>query len=210
SGLHATQTFDLRIVEPSGARQMIRQLARSFRDAGLTVSIRDREPVSGFDAPPQVLQAGDEHVLLLAYDSDAEATDVVSQIPAGAASLLGDERVESSPLQLDRKSSLLAVYQGEDEQVLDALTAGLGDPVSTVAAVTSQPAPPPTPEDVEALLAMLDNKSLFNTKQYPAIRSIFANRFESEFAPAIEAALGDDYVELQTWFDAHADFEQEL
>src|SRR5690606_6921370 len=46
SGLHATQTFDLRIVEPSGARQMIRQLARSFRDAGLTVSIRDREPVS--------------------------------------------------------------------------------------------------------------------------------------------------------------------
>lgn len=206
----ATQTFFLRIPEPTGAEAAIDALASDLSDQGLTVWTRRREPLPGMPGTPQILSAGEFEILLLPFESDSLADAAASQIPPDASSLLGDVRDETQPLQLYRGDSLIAIYQGNDSTLLASLAANFGEPFTRIAAQETKPAPPPTPEDVQTLLGLYEKKLLFKTRQYPEIRQIFADRFEDEFDFEIRTAFGNDTEAMMAWLDEHPDLKQEL
>lgn len=209
-GLHASHTFYLRIPEPTGPQATIDALERDLSDAGLTVWTRKREPLPGLEGEPNLLTAGGAEIYLVPFASNEAADEAAAKLPPDASSLLGDERVETEALQVYRGDGLIAVYQGGDETVLAALNNSFGSPFTTVAAREMRDEPPPTPEDIQSLLGLLDKKLLFKTKQYPEIRKVFANRFEQEFDTEIRTAFGDDYDEVKRWLDEHTDLKEEL
>ena len=62
----------------------------------------------------------------------------------------------------------------------------------------------------DELLTMFREKRLFQRKEYPALRKLFADRFERAHAAEIKQALGADFDEVQAWFADHPEAREEF
>jgi len=62
----------------------------------------------------------------------------------------------------------------------------------------------------QTILSLYRDRQLFKKTQYTVLRSIYADRFASEYEDQIREGLGDDYQEAMEWFDEHPELKEEL
>ena len=67
-----------------------------------------------------------------------------------------------------------------------------------------------TEDEIKEMLGLYDNRSLFSTKEYPALRRIFADRFERQNDQEIKAAFGADYDSISAWLNENSLLKEEL
>ena len=192
-------------------------------------------------APSRVLRVGDEKLNVFLYDTPEAAAEAATQI-APDLSAVGSRRNEwRSSASCFRRGRLIMLYAGDVPSLCDALAERLGEPLAKYvlsdkrrlvaggspamveeasrASATPSTSPTSTPGqgDLAELAELYQTKKLFVKKEYPALRKIFARRFEREQQAAITAAMadkekppawlkGDDFKEeLFTAFDAAHD-----
>ena len=67
-----------------------------------------------------------------------------------------------------------------------------------------------TDQEMEEIAELYQDRSLFNTKTYPALRTVFAERFARQHNREIRDALGPEYDAIMTWLDENAVIKEEL
>ncbi len=65
-------------------------------------------------------------------------------------------------------------------------------------------------ELVQSLLTSNDERKLLSKKEYPAIRKLFADRFERIYGSQLRQGLGADAEEMMQWFAEHAEIREEF
>jgi hypothetical protein len=65
-------------------------------------------------------------------------------------------------------------------------------------------------ELVQALLTLNDDRKLLSKKEYPAVRKLFADRFEKLYGSQLRQGLGADADEMMEWFAQHAEVREEF
>ncbi len=67
-----------------------------------------------------------------------------------------------------------------------------------------------TEEEITRMRELYDTRSLFSSREYPALRRVFADRFERQREQEIKAAFGADYDSISTWLDENRVLKEEL
>jgi hypothetical protein len=121
------------------------------------------------------------------------------------------------------------------EGVRDGLSASQKFSVTVTAPerVAAEPVAPPTPapvetapvaapppeqpvvedlaaEDEKAILALYAANRLLDRREYPALRKLYARRFERDHLPQIQEGLGADYEKVMAWLNSNNELKEEL
>jgi hypothetical protein len=221
-GMSATLELQIAVTAPD--RPIDRIVAR-LREAGLKASAVQEVPAEPFSGSALAVQVTGGRLRSFEYPSAEAAEGEAAQIAADATTLFGRPQSWLGPVHLYKHDRWLACYEGNDAEVLSHVAAALGPPIAagglteaaTVAAsilpptpVPTEAAPPAPAADEEALLQLYRDKKLLSPKEYPAVRRIFAERFEREHARQIEAAYSPDAAAMNDWLAAHVDLKEEF
>jgi tetratricopeptide (TPR) repeat protein len=202
----------------AAAESPLDKLVARFRAKGVDVRAGEGTPGADLSGEGSVLQLKDESFDVYHYESDeAAAGDVDLVKDSGKGSDVAKRMM--GRVRFYREGTVVVVYAGESESVATALASVLGTPFADekyVAAPTVADAPTLDPGDA-LLISLLDERDkrartakLFSTYQYPAIRKVFAERFEKEHEADLRRGFGDDYDDMMKWLDARTDFKESL
>jgi len=227
-GLQAIARFPVTVV----ARvRPVDRLVATLREQGAKTAIVPGTFVHAFKGTGLTLLIDGRETRVIEYESDdAARRDVVQlvthrnrfEMPATPESWAG-------PLRYFHNRDLIVVYAGLDPDFTENLVRWLGEPLESSAKRLPAPAEPapaePAPAEPEPaqeppdrfstdqtaqLLELYENGQLFRTRQYQALRAIFADRFQREQAEAIEAVINVDDKELSQWLDDHQEIKEEF
>lgn len=65
-------------------------------------------------------------------------------------------------------------------------------------------------EFLNSLVSIFDEKKLLNKKEYPAIRKLFADRFERQHGKELEAGYGEDAADMKKWLEENSEIRDEF
>ncbi|HWB13055.1 MAG TPA: hypothetical protein VG826_27775 [Pirellulales bacterium] len=184
-------------------------------------------------APSRVLRVGDEQLNVFVYDAPEAAAVAAAQIAPDLSAVAGRQNEWRSSASCFRRGRLIMLYAGEVPSLYDALTERLGEPLAKCVASDKRqlaaggsvsmveqadpasakpdasPTSTPGEDDLADLVELYQAKKLFVRKEYPALRKIFAKRFEREQQAAIAAAVTDK-EKPPAWLQGRDDFKEEL
>ena len=219
-GQSALQSIVFRNPQPQRPADLLAAVAADLEKAGLTATASERERLPIFPTIPRSLSVTDpdgeggggpaEEVIFVRFSDAASLAAAVENLPNDPDKIFGREQATERPLNLYRTDDSLVLYAGDHRLILDALAVNAGVAFASLVPKPMVAEAPPTPQDVQTLLKLAQKKTLFNTKQYPEIRKIFADRFERDHADQIGFAFGSDAAAMREWLDAHTDIKEEL
>ena len=212
-GAEATVRFSIQVEPP--ASPLLRLMA-ALRKAGLAV-----EQTVG-DAPPRFtgdaihLAVGEEYLTILEYTTDTSAAEDAAQVTEAGQRLFGEPAEWKSKTSLFRKDNRIAIYSGTSPAGLKAIRGFFGEPF--VVAETSKMAPPPvkpverTVQEnlVDSLVHLHEQKNLMGKKDYPGVRRVFSEFFESQNEFLLTKLGEGDGADFKKWLNEHTDFKEEF
>lgn len=229
-GQRSTAKFIVR-VEQEIPKLALPDLMRALSHSGAQVQSVDRtRPAVAFAGNYVPLTINGELVELFEYENPPALARDVSQVASDASSLFGEAQVWKAQPHFYQQMNWIALYQGTDSEVLNALhghfgapfaegkvaeaVIGIGTPLGAVPRpVTPSMEEPPAAKQQgdEEILDLYEKDRLTNVRFYPNLRKIFADRFFAENQQQIKTGLGDaEYAELMNWFAENPDIKEEL
>jgi hypothetical protein len=224
SGLSATGRFRVTVHVPE---QPIDAVVDAFGAQGLPARAESGDFEHSFAGTPGVLRVRGETIRFFQYGSDDATRVDVLKIAKGRTALQMPSLPDSwvGPTRYFRKGRLLLVYAGLDEKLVESLVEVVGQPlersrtqrVSNIPSLTV-PVPDESSENGTApgefssaelvqLAAWHKNGQLFRERNYQAIRNIFADRFERDYAEVIKQAVDPGF---RQWLEEHSEIKAEL
>ncbi|MEX1233165.1 MAG: putative Ig domain-containing protein [Planctomycetaceae bacterium] len=201
--------FSITIPAPTGLVKLIADL----REEGLDVKELSRDDYPPFSVSRQVLEVGSHQLSVFEYDTPEAAAADALQIAEDASTLFGKPRDWPTPPRFYRDDRLVVLYEGDDQELIASLSRRVGIPFAVGTTPEPMPAAPvelATPADVVQLTELYQQKKLFKLREYPALRKIFAARFEEKFADEIRRGFGADYETMTSWLNEHPDIKEEF
>jgi hypothetical protein len=230
----ATAPFTVHVVTTDPPlEQLLSELGASGVKAELLPEGFSTPFAKWLETPSRVVRVGDEQLNVFVYDTPEAAAEAARQIAPDLSAVAARRHEWKSPASCFHRGRLIALYVGEVPSLYDALTERLGAPlakcvtsekrrlasggpvgvveevVPAAAKPDASPTSPPGEDDLAALVELYQAKKLFVKKEYPALREIFARRFEREQQAAIAAVVADK-EQPPAWLAGHDDFKQEL
>jgi hypothetical protein len=218
-GVSTTTAFDVEVLASTvPVRDVAAEMAERLRGAGITATAAGTYSRPGIAVEARRFQAGSELLEVYDFGTPDAAQEAIAQLAA-----IGRDEAKRSRRGY-RADGLLVVYEGDAARLVAQLDAAFGVPAfhrplqvaaadplpATIAppAATEPAADETTRREDEQILALHENKQLFTpAKSYPALRAIFAARFERAHRAEIDAAFDED---LQRWLTEHPDVKEEL
>ena len=156
----------------------------ALRLAGQSVEVGDPVEQPFFSVPGQVIVVNGEDVQVFEYPDSAAAAAEAAQISPDASSVGTTMVTWVAALHFYAMDRIIALYVGDNQAVVDALTKELGQPIAE-----GQGMPPLPPPDAATLLA-----DAFAAADYEALRTMMGETF----------AIGNWLSEGQTLAPAEA------
>jgi len=190
------------------------RLLDDFRERQIEVEVLGKSTFAPFAGDGYVVKAAGEEVLLLEYASPEAARADAVQISGDATEYFGKLVSWKSPPRFYLREQIIALYTGNETQLIDNLDVLFGRPFANAQSDAddshdSQAAWQPSPFD-EELLALYRRKQLWSQVHYALVRHIFADRFASLCASQITLAFGEDFDDINKWFDHNTKIKEEL
>ncbi|MBS0205299.1 MAG: hypothetical protein JSS49_20540 [Planctomycetes bacterium] len=213
NGAEAIVQFSIQTAPP--ASPLLRLMA-ALRKSGLTVETTVGETPPGFTGEVTHLAVGEEYLTILQYTTDTSAAEDAAQVTDAGQRLFGEPAEWKSRTSLFRRDNRIAIYSGSSPPILKAVRESFGEPF--VVAEASKVTPPPVqpvertvPEKLADSLAKLhEQKNLIGKKDYPGVRKLFSDFFESQ-NEFLLAKLGEgDGADFQKWLNEHTEFKEEF
>lgn len=202
AGLSASLSFS---VEVESAPTTLRTLADSLRARGVSVETAAHDRVPQFSGDAISLTLFGEEVVALEYDST-----VSLEADARASAEAKPEPGQATPF-LFKDEKYIALYRGENPQVLDALRAEFGSPVVEGAkAVAVTPTEKRADPLDEKILALYRRDRLATPDAYPVLRSVFTEKFQQQQTAALRSGWAADQDDMLAWLDERPDIKEEL
>ncbi len=218
----AQAEFSVRV---EGRATPTEQLVADLRVRGLEVQPAEGSLPGPLAAECQLLSVDGEQIGVYEYGEPAAAEADARVVTTVVMERLTKSAGAAGPGRLYQSGRLLVLYLGGKPGVNEYLDACCGGAVPlaavTPATVPDEPPTEPTepgtkpeaaPEDQfdARVLALHEEGKLFSMKEYPTLRKIFADRFESSRAEELRQAFGEDREAMMQWFGGHVDIKEEL
>ncbi|NQT12396.1 MAG: hypothetical protein HQ582_06600, partial [Planctomycetes bacterium] len=223
----ARKTFRVRVAEPlrpvaQDPDLAIDQFVLFLKEKDAEVVVSEEE----FAHPPlsgklRVLTVDGHRVGAFGYGTAAEAERDAKGVSADDLEPFAASLPEQPSAYLFRHDRLIAFYVGREPTLLNLIDGWMGRPQVTKALkaqVEEMPvevAEPSAQERGDEIILGLYNKNRLLAKgTYPALRKVYADRFEEEHREEIEQAFGGEGDEeagrMLAWLEDHTDIKEEL
>lgn len=225
----ARETFRVRVAEPlrpvaQDPDLAIDQLVLFLKEKDAEVVVSEEE----FAHPPlsgklRVLTVDGHRVGAFGYGTAAEAERDAKAVSADDLEPFAASLPEQPSAHLFRHDRLIAFYVGREPTLLNLIDGWMGRPQVTKALkakVEEMPvevAEPSAQERGDEIILGLHNKNRLLAKgTYPALRKVYADRFEEEHREEIEQAFGgegdgdEEAGQMLAWLEDHTDIKEEL
>lgn len=167
-----------------------------------------------FNVPAETLLLPEGRVDVYLYESGRQIDEELQTVSATDATIAGKKIEWAGTPHFFRDDQFLAVYEGDNPNVLAALKQQFGavDRVLSLKPVTEPMPETPAVDPLETRLLQLytKNKQLFHPDAYPELRKLYADEFAKAHDAEIQQALGDDYRPMLAWFAEHPGIQEEF
>jgi phage FluMu protein Com len=223
-GMSAQQRF---AVQVKASERPLDRFVAGLQARGVKVQVMGDEHPPQLSRTCSVLEVDGQTVRAFEFSTAAEAQDAATQTAPDASVVFGKPMKWKVQPFLFHSDRLIALYAGDDANVLGQLDAqfgrpfAVGRPKETESVASAAPLPEinlpqlPQPGVLEdqgdqVLLDLYEKKKLFLPIEYPTLRRIYAERFERQNEQKIKQAFGADYEEMNKWLAGHRDIKEEL
>jgi len=225
--LSATRKFQIKVQ----SYDPIKKLNDLLADSGLNLEYLGREPDGPFQGAGQVMRLGQSRLDVYSYPSKEAADKDAEMIAADLSTLFDIKDPFTVPTKIYRDDRLIVVAAGVQDGLHFRLSFVLGTAIASTNNFDSETVAsnmtPTTPTDGAEKMTQTEEdqkdplgdqllekhyseKTLFNKRNYPEIRKIYADRFEIHFKDSIQSAFGVDLEEINKWFAEHTEIKEEL
>ena len=164
-----------------------------------------------------VLNVEGDDVYVFLYKTPAAAMEEADALRGDAARLTAAATRAGAAIRYYHSGDAIAAYLGRNEKLQSSLDSLLGKPFAEAAYVPEPVGQTKRDPGDELLLTLYKERDrrtksarLFSPFEYPAIRKVYADRFEKAQEETFRKAFGDQHDEMRKWLDERKDFKESL